>query len=555
MLGSTFAGGASTRYGRRLRLRVSGGVLGGLAALIAIALPASPALAKPSSYLAKDRSLVYDYVAIEGAKVGVVLPGGPERFIEVKESSKSLLPTPTGPALGLTDCRDASNGQVGPATKCVIEFAVLPHKNGELRETVAHEVFHVFQAIMSGTIENFIGEPRKDWLIEGSAMWVESDLVSKDRGARNEWKRYLRAPSTPLFSRSYSAIGFFGHMASTGLSPWPRFKAIFAATSSAAAYAAAVGGDPQFLDSEASVFFREPKFGALWDQEGPNVPTRTEVGFKPTAVSVTKASAAQTLIVKPYAEGPYELSIKGLPPEESVVELQVVSGYVRLHSIEGGRVTEIVNGQLLLCSDPMGCSCPSRPNHYEDFMRGDLAITGGPSGGEVRLTRRKPCEVLLAPVMCEQLLPGFSNEVSTGVGAILGQTLGAHVSTPEGTTVSNCGFLDKGHLDSEGNFVGVVAPFVQVLRASTIAGAIRYYKLISVPIPGYQLSPTPTIGEEAELLTKEGTGGTGEVEYGSIAAVRVHNIVLYYGLYGTPGNTEASPAASLALLRDLASAL
>ena len=186
-------------------------------------------------------------------------------------SPSNLIATPTGPSLGVTDCSDAAGAEKGPAVGCVIELSIKTHTNGELRATIAHEVFHAFQAVMSGTVANF-NRPGNDWLIEGSAQWVESELISQDRGARIEWRRYLRSPATTLFTREYSAIGFFGHMASSGISPWTRFAMMFAATDSPAAWLAGVGGEEDYLDSEASAFFREPGLGPAWDERGPNVP-------------------------------------------------------------------------------------------------------------------------------------------------------------------------------------------------------------------------------------------------------------------------------------------
>jgi hypothetical protein len=509
--------------------------------------------ASAKSYLAEDESLTSDYAAIEGAMVGVVLPGGPESFIHVVQSSKSVLPSPSGPADGETDCYDASGDPIGPAVGCKVVIAKVAHTNGELRDTVAHEVFHVFQVVMSGTIANFYSEPRKDWLIEGSASWVESDLIKGDKGASAEWAHYLRSPGQPLFSRSYDAIGFFGHMAQVGISPWKRFKAMFAATSSLAAYEAAIGTSINFLDSEASVFFREALFGSAWNAQGPNVPGKTAVGFKPAAVKITKGTPPTTLSVKPFADGAYELTIGGLPSSESVVEVKVDAGYVRLRSTHGGHVDAVDPKQVLLCTDPKGCKCPSHPNDYEQFRTGDLALTAGKLEGKVELIRRRPCEVLVSSVPCNVILPGFSTEVSTAVEPVVGAPLSATVTSPGGSTDSTCAFLVKGAATGpEDSFVGVVAPIISVLRATSAPGAAKYYEISTkVPAPGYAIAH-PDIGTEAELLTKSEIGSSGQTEYSSLAFVRVSNVVVDYNLYSTGGNSEASPAESLRLLTEVA---
>ncbi|HYM46546.1 MAG TPA: hypothetical protein VES65_10380 [Solirubrobacteraceae bacterium] len=529
------------------------GGLGVLVALAVVALCASPALAKAPS----DRTLVDVYAALEGAHVGEVLPGGPEHFITVTDSPKHSeiehVYGKTYHSAAHTTCAWDSSGVEAIGCEITIFGAAHGHGDSYLRATIAHEVFHVFEARMSHSSADFESDP--GWLLEGAATWVESDLVANDPSARGVWKEYLRSPAVPLFSRIEDAVGFFGHMASNHISPWTRFKKMFEVKGSPAAWAAGVAGNTAFLNSEAAAFFREPHLGSEWDAQGPNVPSSKEVGFKPTAVSVTKSSPPRTLTVKPYADGAYDLSISGLSAFEPVVEVTVSSGHLRVHSTSGGKVNEVVASQLLLCSDPKGCSCPSRPSHFEEFQRGDLAITGGPTGGSVKLVKRKPCEVLLPPVSCLTLLPGFGPLI-TSVG---GKSTAVETRRPDGTSDSACAFLVKGEeiagAEGEGpTFRGVTAPVVNVLRSSSIGGAITIYKLMSIAIPGFVVSH-PKIGDEAVLLTRSGADATGQVEFGSSAVVRVHNIVVNYALYGTPGNTEADPEESLRLLARVASKL
>ena len=251
-----------------------------LATRIAGAARARSAAAKTSS----DRELVDVYAAVEGAHVGEVLPGGPEHFIEVIDSPKYSVKvheyghTYTAGAVTQLAYNEAKTEAI--AARMTIYGISHSEGGGLIRGVIAHEVFHIFEARMSGS--EAVSEGHEGWLEEGAATWVEADLVKSDRTARDEWSLYLKAPQTPLFSRVYEGIGFFAHLASVGMSPWSRFKSMFATTSSAAAYAAAGGASTTSLDSEASAFFREPKFGSEWDTSGQNVPSRTEVGFHPT---------------------------------------------------------------------------------------------------------------------------------------------------------------------------------------------------------------------------------------------------------------------------------
>jgi hypothetical protein len=242
-----------------------------------------------------------------------------------------------------------------------------------------------------------------------------------------------------------------------------------------------------------------------------------------------------------------------------VVELTVSSGNVRLRSTAGGSVDAVNPKQLLLCTDAKGCSCPTRSNHYERFERGNLAITGGPTGGRVKLVRRRPCEVLLAPVACHVLLPGFTIPVHQHLEPLVGGPLDV-TSTRDGNTVSTCALLAKGRevsgYEGESRFVGVLAPFASVLDASSVGGAEKYFRLISgVVPPGYLVTHREHLGEEAVLFTKTTTNAIGEAEYGSIVMVRVQNVVAQISLVSTPGDSEADPANSLKLLERVARTL
>jgi hypothetical protein len=538
---------------RALLLSSFAALLSLLALGLALAVP-SAALAK--SYAEEDKSLAYDYTAIEGAKLGVVLPGGPESFLHIEQSSHYVLPSPTGPALGETYCYDAAGGAVGPAVGCKIVISVAAHKENEIRETVSHEVFHAFQEVMAGTLANFNAKPYKTWLIEGSAAWVESDLVANNRGARIDWTSYLRSPGKELFTRSYDAIGFFGHMAQSGISPWSRFRAMFAATSSSAAYAAGVGTNLDFLGSEASVFFREGAFGEAWSVLGPNVPSRSAVAFKPTPEKITAGSRPLTLRARPYADGTWELKISGLPKDEPVVEVAVDAGHLRVHSAQGAGDANTANeSQVLLCTSSKGCSCPTHTSHYVNFTSGYFALTSGTSEGKIELTRRKPCEELLAPKPCETILPGFSKEVQQGVEQAVPGSLNASVTT-DGSNASTCALLVKNASLSgpEETFRGVVAPIVSVLRASTAAGAAKYYGIVTkASIPEYTVTH-PEVGAEATLETHE-AAALGGTEYESFAVVRESNVVVEFSLFSAGGNNEADAAGSLALLRAVTQSL
>jgi hypothetical protein len=539
-------------------------MLGVSLALAALTLFPPPALAK-TSLLSGDRNLANQYAAIEGAKLGVSFPGGAEKFIRITESpAKTLVEKlPDGTvqeADAETDCRDANGQQTGIATSCEITFSRGAHEDGELRATIAHEVFHAFQSVMSGTLANF-DRSGNSWLVEGSATWVESEFAHDSFRSHQWWVQYLSSPEVALFDRTYSAMGFFGHLAANGVSPWSRFKAMFAATSNEAAYAVAVGSDAGLISSAASVYFREPALGAEWDQQGPNVPTPAEVGFKPTKEDVR--ASEELLDVAPYANGTYRLSLAKMTAAKPVLEVRVTDAHVRLRSTNGGSVNEVEPGEIDLCSNPHGCSCPGQSStRIDDFKEGNLAIGGGPTGGHVLLIPRTRCETLLPGRSCENLLPGFD----LPIGQVLEQASGAKLAIESGdlaigdvTYVCLVPVAKGDELENsagESVFDGVTAVDVYVKRLGTLALAEREF-IVPPTLPDQSYGPglVPGIGDEAAISTAQETASNGETMYASDAIVRVRNVIAGFSIISGGGDDEAAAQGALALLAGVADEL
>src|ERR1700722_7198656 len=199
-----------------------------------------------------------------------------------------------------------------PAGKCTIFINPSAHSvddDGQyFHALMVHEVFHCFEAQLAGPIGNFY-RPGESWLIEGAAEWVASDIVGQDTEARDQWQTYLATPTRSLFSRTYDAIGFFGHLyPSEGVSPWSALPAMLRAGSNTAAYKAAGIGEG-FLDTEAPVFFDSPALGGHWYQHGQQgIPAGTASANVPIPVAapVPQTAVAQgqtvTFTAAPYTD-------------------------------------------------------------------------------------------------------------------------------------------------------------------------------------------------------------------------------------------------------------
>jgi hypothetical protein len=373
------------------------------AAIVAVALCSAAAAAKPGatkpagSYRASDQVLANRYATEEAGRLGVPL----NISITVRESASRQLRVNGLLADAYAVPMDASGGFVGHATSCVITIAQIVHglgANGKTssnsvavststRSTIAHEVFHCLEFQLGASIPqvNGLGE----WAIEGAATWVESDLVAGDDDAREWWAEYLEKPATPLFKRSYDAIGFFGHLAKTGVSPWKVFPAFFAAASRTAAYQVALSADGGYLDSEASVFFRDIELGPAWDPRGQGANADSNLPLTDTAGEAVRSldygSGTRELTVAPYADAAYALTLHA---PAKLVAVTVLHGSVRLRATDGGPVDADGAASILLCRDGARCVCPetgAAPAGALRFGDGDLAIAAGPGGGSVRI--------------------------------------------------------------------------------------------------------------------------------------------------------------------------
>jgi hypothetical protein len=300
-----------------------------------------------------------------------------------------------------------------PAAKCTIYLNPIAHVDQvTFHATMVHEVFHCFEAQLAGSIGNF-NRPGESWLIEGAAAWVESDLVAQDVASKTWWDQYLGSPAKPLFSRTYDALGFFGHLyAGQGVSPWSVLPAMLRAGSNAAAYQAA-GIGARFLGSEASVFFDNPHLGPAWWQNGnqgdPSGVAAANVPVIAEPVGQAAVSPGQTVT---FSAAPYTDKIVHLRLLATAIEVTVIRGHARLRNADGS--FEEVNPAGELCTTASGTcqACPpASTSDLPDFGdAGNLAIAGGPTGAQFRvtgLTRKDLCSPPpLKPARCPYL-PDF----------------------------------------------------------------------------------------------------------------------------------------------------
>lgn len=95
---------------------------------------------------------------------------------------------------------------------------------------MAHEVWHCFQQRQAGS--NEAARSVSDWVTEGEATWVMSQLHPSATVVTNKWSKYGSTPTTKFNDRSYDAIGVFGHygdVAGDQSAVWPQLLPVVTA--------------------------------------------------------------------------------------------------------------------------------------------------------------------------------------------------------------------------------------------------------------------------------------------------------------------------------------
>ena len=152
----------------------------------------------------------------------------------------------------------------GPAVTCRIRVPPAGQSATEdfLRLVLAHEVFHCFQFDIHAAN---VWTPLPFWIGEGTADWaaLTVDPLDYEVGGGN-LSTYIRSSSTPLFTRSYDAVGFWGHVQDVYGNLFARIPSIINAGSSVGAFQQAGADASAFLDTWGSSVFNRPIGGMPW---------------------------------------------------------------------------------------------------------------------------------------------------------------------------------------------------------------------------------------------------------------------------------------------------
>jgi hypothetical protein len=286
---------------------------------------------KPNAVLQSDALLaVSEYVPHLGALNLTIVAG----------TTNQIPTTPDGePAYAFATPLENANGDWGSGLPKLCRVALtpigqadLPAQTGYLLQAIAHEVVHCYQFSILG--------PRAwhmppAWITEGTAEWAGIAITPTVPSSVGGGKLvdYIASPSKALFTRTYDAVGFWGHVQDRLGDLWQRFPQILFAGSSGsasqnlAAFDAAGANQSDFLTTWGSSVsnFKSSNFSNVdgaWQVLSPysvplpNYPpfTKIDLGSESASSATVEAAAyatAQYLITAPASEPLLHVSIAG----------------------------------------------------------------------------------------------------------------------------------------------------------------------------------------------------------------------------------------------------
>jgi hypothetical protein len=475
---------------------------------------------------------------------------------------------PTG-LTGTNEDIDGPGDLAGPICEIAINkhwFAPFPSE--EKDEVIAHEVFHCFQKEIAP-----LAYHENKWLEEGLARWVDLTLFPNTHLALalKALTEYYATPGKPLFTRSYDAVGFWAHVQDVTGNLWRRIPAIVRAGvnyhNQAAVNAALAGGhETSFLiDWGSSAFDLQAGPTPTWRVWSP-----LGARYWPTSHEPTKVDASTGVALKPYSTAQLKIEPNAAEP---LIKISLDPPVHGTFGVTGGYTDAAITTKTF-CSatNPAECQCPTG---YSGTVPATTPLPSEPllgvgsdeAGGSVQITYLAPktsgyCtpEALLQGRSCEGLLPGFSNEADGVIEKVTEQHIAVETHTANGYSSYSCVLEYKGTIvktgaegEEEEYFRGVLAFLPTVEIQPTVAAAQQAFQLKRAAGMAFANSvPLPTAGIGEESFVQSGpieTGPHGE-ECASEAAVRVRNVVAFYGLAGIP--SEACGSGAVALLAEVA---
>jgi hypothetical protein len=253
-----------------------------------------------------------------------------------------------------------------------------PTGQQDVNLALAHEAFHCLQYGWEPTRDALGTAP---WLKEGMAEWAAYKATGTLYGSLSNINTYITTPGTPLFTRTYDAVGFFGHIDDVTGNFFATAKTVFVAGdtsaggSNEAAFAAAGGGTGPILNTWGSSLLRLPAGGPAWTMISPAIPPDFAT-LKPGPPYHTIGDSGGDAWAAPYATAQAQLNISNAMP---LIHVRT-DGPARMFSLHHGELTNVtdvwlrVDGQQGCPDGTQGNPPASIPWNNTSF----LGIAGAP---------------------------------------------------------------------------------------------------------------------------------------------------------------------------------
>jgi hypothetical protein len=263
----------------------------------------------------------------------------------------------------------SSGGFSGTPGKCVITVSPAGDAwdGDDVGAMMAHEVWHCFQGAIGG-LARFWSPSTPAWVTEGEAEWVGATMYPNAPIDAMFWPNYLNSPTVSLFVRTYTAIGFYAQLATSGTNVWSILLPVVLAKTNAAAFAAANADKDPFLNAWASGYARDAGRGSPWDISGPGV---TSDKAAPTPLSVPDGGSA---VVQ---AGAYSTAIYAISDDSAEVLTVATTGHARVS--DGSGHDYAITGDGAFCHRA-SCTCPDPAIAAPNALPGPGLLVGVASG-------------------------------------------------------------------------------------------------------------------------------------------------------------------------------
>lgn len=257
-----------------------------------------------------------------------------------------------------------------------------------IASVLSHEVFHCYQQRQVGTLAKSVSVA--GWLVDGEATWVMMELVPSAVYSQLQahWTQYISTPQhRALFTRTYDAVGFFGHIEDMEGPEqiWPRLLQAFSdgvGGANEAGFSTMLQGvEDVVMDYWGASYWRKFPDKIIWDMLSPGKADMPGFGAAPEHVTVGKSQTVALPNVDPYENLPVQVIA-------STEIVEVVNGRGHLAVASGHQLNDVIpaGSSVFYCVQDEPCVCPKgttgNPPAAVQAAAGGLAlgITGARTG-------------------------------------------------------------------------------------------------------------------------------------------------------------------------------